>query len=304
MHRIRRLILNCFVVILAMFVSFGAGAASLDIVTTTTVFADLIKQVGGDRVNVVSIVPAGADPHTFEPTPREARHIATADVLFVNGLGFEAWVEKLLVNAGSPNLQVVTLSQGLEPIEGVSFTVHQGHDDHDHAHDGDPHFWLDVTHAMHYVRTIESVLIAADPAGAEGYRSRAAAYLAELDELDQWIAERIATIPAKNRVLLTYHDAFAYLAQRYGLDLQGVVVRNPDREPSSRELASLIREVRALGTKAIFAEPQINPRFAQSLAAEAGIKVAYLYSDALTAQVPTYVDMMRYNANSLVEALR
>lgn len=302
MRTVRRLGVGMAVGLLLVLLSTAATAAKVQVVTTTTVFGDFIKQVGGDRVQVSSIVPAGADPHTFEPTPREARNIATADILFVNGLGYEQWLEKLVQNAGSPRLQVVTLSEGLTPIAGVSFAA-PGHDDHHHA-DGDPHFWLDVQHAMYYVRRIQQALAAFDPEGAPFYASRAEAYLAELAELDRWIAARIAEIPQASRVLLTYHDAFGYFAARYGLDLHGVVVRNPDREPSSRELATLILEVRQLGLLAIFAEPQINPKYAQSLAAEAGIKVAYLYSDALTPQVPTYVAMMQYNTNSLVEALK
>lgn len=284
-------------------VTFSAAAASLRVVTSTSIFADFVQQVGGDRVWVNSIVPPGADPHTYEPTPREARDIALADVLFVNGLGLELWLEKLLQSVASPSLQVVVLSEGLTPIPGVSF-VAPSHGHHDHHEEGDPHFWLDVQHAIHYVQRIEEALVAADPEGAAVYRERAAAYRVQLTDLDRWIGEQISQIPAERRILLTYHDAFAYFAARYGLHLQGVVVRNPDREPSPRELASLIAEVRRLGTRAIFAEPQINPKYAESLAREAGIKVGYLYSDALTSEIPTYIDMMRHNTLALVEALR
>lgn len=280
--------------------SFFASATRLPlrVVTTTTVFADLIEHVGGDRVEAISIVPAGVDPHVFDPTPREGRNVATADLLFINGLGLEEWIEKLLQNAGSPGLRVTTLSAGLTPIEGVSFSAHH------HDEEGDPHFWLDVRHAMHYVRRIEQALSEYDPDGAAFYQANAAAYLAELEVLDNWIIDQISTISAENRVLVTYHDAFGYMAQRYGLDILGVLVRNPDSEPSPRELATLVREIRQLGAKAIFAEPQINPQFAHNLASESGIIIATLYSDALTKTVPTYIDMMRYNTNSLVEALR
>lgn len=296
--------------LIVLFVSVSAMASPLRVVTSTSLFADFVLQVGGERVHVSSIVPPGADPHTYEPTPREARDLAMADVLFVNGLGLELWLDRLLQNAASRDLKVVTLSAGLTPLAGISFVVpghgHHDHHDHDHHHheDGDPHFWLDVQHAIQYVQRIEETLAQADPQGASFYRERAAAYIAELSDLDRWIHEQIAQIPEERRVLLTYHDAFAYFAARYGLHLQGVVVRNPDREPSPRDLASLIAEVRRLGTPAIFAEPQINPKYAESLACEAGIKVGYLYSDALTAEVPTYMDMMRYNTLSLLEALR
>ena len=282
--------------------AFGvtAAASSLRIVTSTSVFADF-AQVGGERVEVSSIVRGAS--HTYEPTPREARDIALADILVVNGFGLELWLEKLLQNVASPSLTVVTLSEGLTPIGGVSY-VAPGHAHNGHAHEeGDPHFWLDVQHAIHYVRRIEEALVAADPEGASYYRERTARYVATRTSWTGGYRNR-SQIPAERRVLLTYHDAFAYFAARYGLRLQGVVVRNPDREPSPRDIAALIAEVRSLGTPAIFAEPQINPKYAESLAREAGIKVGYLYSDALTADIPTYVEMMRYNTLSLVEALK
>lgn len=289
-----------FAMIVAASYAPPAVAASLPIhvVTSTTVFADLVRNVGGDRVTVSSIVPPGVDPHVYDPTPREARNVATADVLFINGLGFEEWLDKLLKNTSAPRLRIVTLSEGLTPIAGISFSAH------DHDEEGDPHFWLDVTHAIYYVRRIEQALSEHDPAGASVYRSQADAYVKDLEALDEWIQDQISTIPVDRRVLLTYHDAFGYLAQRYGLRLAGVLVRNPDREPSPRELATLVRDIRQLGVKAIFAEPQINPRLATSLSAEAGISVAVLYSDALTQEVPSYIDMMRFNVHSLVGALR
>lgn len=275
-----------------------AAEPVLNVATTTTVFADMIRNVGGDRIAVTSIVPPGVDPHVFEPTSREARHVATANVLFINGLGLEEWLDKLLSNVSAPNLSVVTLSEGLTPMGGVSFSAHH------HDSEGDPHFWLDVSHAISYVRRIEQALSEHDPAGADVYHTRASAYVAELEVLDQWIYDQLQTIPVAQRVLLSYHDAFGYMAQRYGLQPVGVVVRNPDREPSPRDLATLVRDIRRLGVKALFAEPQINPRLAQTLSQEAGIAVGILYSDALTAEVPTYIDMMRFNARSLVEALQ
>lgn len=301
MLRYRHMLVLSFLTVLFVYIHTApvtAARSQLTVATTTTVFADFIQQVGGERVEVLSIVPAGVDPHAFEPTPREARAVATADLLFVNGLGFEAWLAKLLENVGSSDLTVVVMSEGLTPLPGVAFSAHH------HDEDGDPHFWLDVTYAMHYVRRIEQALSEHDPEGAEYYRSRTARYVDELEALDAWMLEQLGRIPPERRVLLTYHDAFAYLARRYGLELVGVLVRNPDREPSSRDMANLVREIRRLNVPAIFAEPQINPRLAQTLAAETGITVSVLYSDALTEEVPTYIDMMRLNTLSLVEALK
>lgn len=296
----------------------ASSAPALRVVATTTVFADLAANVAGERAQVTSLIPTGADPHTWEPSTAQAREVANADVFLYNGMGLEPWADRLVANVGRRDLVVVRLSEGLKPIDGVSFLLpgqpsgsgrsdagaHAHVDDeHSHGEDGDPHFWLDITNAMHYVRRIEQALSAADPAGAGYYRQRAEAYLAELAELDRWFAEQIDRIPPERRVLLTYHDAYGYMANRYGLELVGFVVRNPDREPAPRELADLVRVIRERGVPAIFTEPQVNARFAQTLAREAGVRIGVLYTDALTADVPTYVDMMRANATALVEGL-
>lgn len=277
----------------------GRAAATpvLRVVATTSVFADLAANVGGERIEVRSLIPLGADPHTWEPSTRQIRDVAATDVFLYNGLGLEPWAERITTTAGSRHLLSVRLSEGLEPIRGVSFGV----DDHE---DGDPHFWLDILNAIHYVERIEQALSAVDPAGAVYYRERAAVYAAELEELHRWFAAEIEKIPPERRVLVTYHDAYAYMANRYGLEQVGFLVRNPDREPSPREMADLIRAIESRDVRTIFAEPQVNPRFVEALAREAGVHVAVLYTDALTADVPTYIEMMKANARALVAGLQ
>lgn len=304
-----------FFLSLSLLPNQGAGLfakPAVRVVTTSPIFADMIQQVGGDRVEVQSIVPVGTDPHAFDPTPREARAIAQADILFFNGYQFESWLQQLIDSAASPRLVRVQLSEGLSPRPlGRYADVHHGEHDaidssahHGHAHGAyDPHFWLDVTYAMHYVERIAASLQALDPAGAALYAERAEAYLNELRELDHWIFEQINRIPPENRRLVAYHDAFGYMADRYGLQWFGAVVPNPEREPSPREVAELVRLVRELQIPAIFAEPQIHPRFVETLAREAGITVGTLYSDTLSAEHPTYIEMMRANALALVEGL-
>lgn len=302
----------------------SAAGTTLRVVTSTSVFADLVANVAGERAEVSSLIPVGADPHTWEPSTAQARALATADVFFYNGLGLEPWAERTITNVGRRDLMAVRLSDGLEPIGDVSFHVpvpsqsqmtsgrttpdpmtstRRSADHDDHHHDGDPHFWLDITNAMHYVRRIEQALSAADPSGAAYYEARAEQYLAELEALDRWFAAEIERIPPQRRVLVTYHDAYAYMAERYGLELVGFLVRNPDREPAPREMAELLQTIKDQGVPTIFAEPQVNQRFAETLAREAGVKIGILYTDALTTDAPTYIDMMRANARALVEGL-
>lgn len=293
----------------------SAAGTELRVVTSTSVFADLVANVAGDRAEVSSLIPTGADPHTWEPATAQVRALATADVFFYNGLGLEPWAERTIANIGRRDLMVVRLSEGMEPIGDVSFQVpgqtrgpaaggHRDHGGGGHAHEaGDPHFWLDINNAMHYVRRIEQALSAADPSGAAYYHAQAERYLAELAELDRWFAAEIERIPPERRVLVTYHDAYGYMTERYGLELVGFLVRNPDREPAPREMAELLHAIEERGVTTIFAEPQVNPRFVEALAREAGVEVGILYTDALTDDVPTYIDMMRTNARALVAGL-
>lgn len=277
--------------------SLAEQPKTVHVVASTSVFADLAANVGGTRASTTSLMPRGADPHAWEPSTREARTLTEADIFVYNGLGLEPWAPRIVAGAGHSELLSIRLSSGLEPIRGAAFGL-------DDEHDGDPHFWLDITNAIHYVRLIEDALRTKDPAGADYYRRRADDYVAELTALDAWFQDQIDTIAPDRRAIVTYHDAFAYMARRYGLRLGGFVVRNPDREPSPREMARLITSVADLSVPAVFGEPHINPRLAEALAAETGVRVAILYADALTDDVPTYVDMMRTNAHALVEALQ
>lgn len=285
--------------LITLLVPAAATAASLRVVATFSVIADMAEQVGGTKAEVSSIVPLGGDPHTWEPTPREARHLATADVLLYNGLGLELWVDRLIRSAARPDLPVIVLSEGLEPIPGASFAAHV-------HEEGDPHFWLNVQYGMHYVERILAAFVQLDPDNATYYTANAERYLQTLAELDQWIEQAVLQIPEERRKLVTYHDAFGYLAQRYGFEISGFLVVNPDREPSSREMADIVRQLASQERPVIFVEPQVSSghRYAEAVASEVGGSVGLLYSDSLTEEVPTYVDMMRWNVNQLLEALQ
>jgi manganese/iron transport system substrate-binding protein len=267
----------------------GGGTATVKVVVSLDLFADFVRQVGGDRVNVSSLIPAGADPHTYEPTPSRVANLANADLVIVNGLGLEAALQDVIDQNTPSSTPVVELSQGLSVITT--------------DHDSNPHLWLDVQNAIAYVERIRDALVEVDPAGAETYRANADSYLAELQTLDQEVAAAIDSIPPDRRKLVTFHDAFPYLAQRYGLEVVGVVVASPGKEPSAKDVADLVDAIAAEDVPAVFKEPQFNARVLELAADDAGVEVCTLYSGALDKKVDTYVKLMRFDASELARCL-
>ncbi len=296
----------------------GAGGASdggsgerVQVAATISVVQDLVEQVGGDRVETFSIVPVGGSPETFQPSPRDAGRISESQVVFENGLGLDAWVEDLIESAGNEEQTVVELSEGLEPIEGGEHEEeHEAEeepgagDEHEHA-EGNPHLWLDVANAEHYVERIRDTLVEVDPEGAEEYEANAEEYLAELEELDGYIRERTGDILEERRKLVTFHDAFPYFAEAYGFELVGVVLENPEAEPGSREVAEVVRTIEEEEVPVVFTEPQFNAGLADTIAGEAGVEVRELYTDTLIDDEAgdTYEAMMRTNIDRISEAL-
>jgi ABC-type Zn uptake system ZnuABC Zn-binding protein ZnuA len=274
--------------------SSGSAGATLHVVATTTVFADIIRNVGGDRVAVSSIVPAGAGPEDYEPKPEDARKLAGADLIASNGVGLDDFLDKLVNAAGEGAVPRLVLGDGIPTI-----TV-----------DGDPnpHFWLDPTLvADHYVPAIVARLSALDPAGAAVYAGNGDTYRTALAALDKANQAKIDTIPAPQRKLVTFHDAFPYFARHYGFELVGVILANAGQEPSAKDLAALVDKVKASGTKAVFSEAQFSPELAKTLASEAGVNqvVSTLYNDTVgPPPSDTYLAMMTWNVDHIVEALR
>jgi len=265
--------------------------ARVKVVASLDLFADFARQVGGDRLNVSNLIPAGADPHTYEPVPSRVAKLTKADLVIVNGLRLEAALEDVIEENTPSSTPIVELSEGLPAISS---------DDHD----GNPHLWLDVQNAIAYVERIRDALVEIDPAGAETYRANADSYLAELRTLDAEVAAAIDSIPSDRRKLVTFHDAFSYLAQRYGLELVGVVVASPGKEPSAKDVANLVEAIAAEDVPAVFKEPQLNARILELAADDAGVEVCTLYSGTLDKKVDTYVKLMRFNAKELVDCLR
>jgi zinc/manganese transport system substrate-binding protein/manganese/iron transport system substrate-binding protein len=263
------------------------------VVTSTTVFADFVRVVGGSRIVVDSIIPAGVGPEDYEPKPDDARRLADADLVVKNGVGLDDFLDRLLA-ANSRATPLLTLGDGIPTI-----TV-----------DGqpNPHFWLDPTLVRdHYLPAIAAKLTGLDPAGAATYQANASAYARQLDDLDASLKARVQTVPPANRKLVTFHDAFPYFARHFGFEIVGVVLHNVGQEPTGSDLADLVRRVKAAGVKAVFSEAQFSPKLAQTLAQEAGITriVTSLYNDALgPPPADTYLGMMSWNVDQVVAALK
>jgi ABC-type Zn uptake system ZnuABC Zn-binding protein ZnuA len=296
----RRSIAVALVVLVVACSSPSAPGGRTSVVATTTVLADLATQVAGPDATVDALAPAGASIEDFAPKPEDARRIANARVILVNGLALDRWVEPLLRNV-SKDARIVTLSDDL-PRLGVGESANP-----DINANGNPHYWFDVKYAKVYVERIRDALVAADPSHSAGYQSRATSYLADLDRLDAQIRTNIAQIPPARRKLVTSHDAFPYYAAAYGLSVVGFTQPEEGKEPSPAELADLVELVKKEQVPAIFSEAQVSPRLAETLAREAGVRtiVTDLPTDSVGAPpADSYVGMMRVVTDKIVQALR
>jgi len=272
----------------------SATPHKLTVVTTLSVLADLIEQVGGDKVQVKALVPPGGEVHTYQPTPNDIKAVAQAGIVFYNGAHLEEWIDGTIRSAGKQDLPIVVLSQGLPTIVEADNRPN-------------PHLWLDVAKAKAYVEKIRDALANVDGANAAYYSDRARAYLAQLDELDAWIQTEVDKIPRARRKLVTFHDAFPYFARRYGFSVHGFIVASPGKEPSARELTVLARRIKREEVPAVFAESQFNPKAMEVLARDTGVRVVTnLYTDSLGSgpEANTYIALMKHDVSQIVKALR
>jgi len=271
----------------------------LKVLATFSILGDLVKNVGGDRVEASTLVGPDSDAHVYAPSPADARKVADAKVVITNGLGFEGWMSRLVRASGS-KAPIVVATKGI--------TVRKAGGAHAHGHaDADPHAWQSAANAKVYVANIRDALIAADPAGRDVFAANAAAYLAKLDALDAEIKAAVVAIPADRRRIISSHNAFGYFEQAYGIEFiapQGV---STEAEASARDVARIITQIRRLKITAVFLENVSDPRLMQRIAQETGVRIGgRLYSDALTNEkgnAPTYLDLMRHNVKQLIAAL-
>jgi ABC-type Zn uptake system ZnuABC Zn-binding protein ZnuA len=271
--------------------------SAIAVVATTTVFADMVRNVGGDLVAVTSLVPKNGDVHTFAPKPSDIRAVAEAKLVVMNGLGLDDWLEKTLTNTSSGTTPLLKLAVDLPGI-----ALLPGED----PGTQNPHLFMDVRYAKLYVARIRDALKRVDPSHAQRYDANAANYASRLDALDTYVRRQVSTIPEANRRIVTFHDAFPYYAREYGITIVGVAVPAPGQDPSAGYTAQLVNAIRTAHVQAIFSESQFPARLVDQLAAETGTKVvANLYDDSIgDPPVTSYEAIIRWDTDQLVMALR
>jgi len=282
-----------FIIVSLLFNTVHASADKIKVVTTITPLADFARQVGGGKADVTLLLPAGASPHTYEPTPKAVQEISKAKIFIRIGAGLEFWADKL-VSAAARDVITVTCSEGIDLIKG---------EEHDHALSNvDPHIWLDPVICIKIIKKIEDAFSRADPSNSSFYKRNASEYIVRLVSLDREISEKVRTFRTKEYI--TFHSAWNYFSRRYGLRVAGVIEEGPGKEPTSRHIGEILRLIRGLKTRVVFAEPQSSTRIAEVLAKEAGAQVLIL--DDLGGQKgrETYLDLMKYNLAVMEKAFK
>ena len=280
----------------------AAEATPLRVVCTTTILTDIARQVGGDRIEALSLMKAGADPHTYQPTPDDVRLIASARLVVVNGLGYEGWIDQLIAAAGVGRERVVVASSGVEAMAAG------GHADHPHQGDQDPHAWNDARNGMRYAANLRDAFSSADAPGSADYAAWTDLYQGQLRMVDAWVKKQVASLPAERRVLVTSHDALGYFARAYGLEVVPVEGITTGQEPDPARFSALITLLRSRGVPAVFIETTASPKVVERLGIDAGAHLGgILLTDSLDVAGTigdSYLGMFAHNARTIVSALK
>jgi ABC-type Zn uptake system ZnuABC Zn-binding protein ZnuA len=282
----------------------------LRVVATTTIVGDVVAQVGQGAIDLVVLLPVGADPHGYTPTPKDLQTVADAHLVFLNGFGLEEALQETLDQAGGAML--VSISEGIEPLSFEAGADEQGEDEgdaHHHPVGVDPHVWFDPTNVMIWAGNAARALGALDPANATFYQANADAYIDELEALDGWIEVQVEAVPPSNRVLVTDHAVFNPFAGRYGFEVVGTVIPaySSNASVSAKELAELIETIETTGAPAVFVGLTVNPEVAEGVAVDTGVQVVPLYTGSLSevgGPADSYIAMMRYDVAAIVEGLK
>ncbi|MDO9278771.1 MAG: metal ABC transporter substrate-binding protein [Polaromonas sp.] len=291
----------------ALLTGHSFAADKIAVTASFSILADLVRVVGGERVNVTHLVGPNEDAHVFEAKPSDAKALLQSRLLVSNGLGFDPWAQKLAKSVGYQGL-VVVASKGIKPIEQVAKLGAIGHG-HGHANgEADPHAWQNPNNVVLYIRNITAALSQLDPASASAFQVNAAAYVKELQALDVWAKAQFSAVPAAQRKVITSHDAFGYLASHYQITFLSPQGISTEAQPSARDVARLISQIQREKIRAVFLENISNQRLLAQLSQDAGVTVGTkLYADALSNSDQagaTYLLMMRHNVSQLAAGMR
>ena len=296
-------IFKLFTIILITTLLIGCGSkdnktksGKIRTVSSITIINDIVKNIGGDKIEAVSICGVGLDPHTYKPKPNDPRLISESDIVFINGFALEHWIEEMVRNAGG-NKKVVTVTEGLTPM-----TDEKGYGD------PDPHAWFNVQNVKTYASNVEKALSDYDKPNAQYYKQNLESYLKKLDSLDAWIKTEIAMIPQEKRVLITSHDAFRYFGKAYGLEVRGLQGISTEAKAQTEDVKKLIDLIKERKLSSVFIETSVNPKLLEEISRETGAKVGgTLYSDSVGDEGTfegTYIGAVTHNVNTIVNALK
>jgi len=298
-NRITLVFLILFCTMMSSCANAGVETEGVKVLATESFLGDIAQNVAGTRLRVETLIPAGADPHEFEPAPADVVAITKSQVLIANGLGYEAWLSKTLENMDSQQL-VIIASEGLTPSTDIS----------GENPDGDPHMWMNPLNVIRYVENIRDGLTEADPEGTKVYAQNAQDYITKLKDLDQWVKNEVSQIPQEKRLLVTNHDALGYFANTYGFKIVGAVIPSvtDQASPSAQEMAALIDTIKSSGAPAIFMDIKENSIVAEQIAAETGVRLINdIYVEGISGPdgpAPTYIDMIKHDVLQIVSVLR
>ncbi|MFZ1323223.1 MAG: zinc ABC transporter substrate-binding protein [Ignavibacteria bacterium] len=265
-------------------------------VSSINIISDIVKNIGGDKVESYSVCGVGVDPHTYHPKPSDPRLISKSNIVFINGFNLEHWIEEMITGADR-NKKVVTVSEGITPM-----TDEKGFGD------PDPHAWFDVSNVKTYAENITDGLMEIDPKNAEYYDANLKKYLTELDSLNGWIKSEIAKIPEDKRILITSHDAFRYFGRAYGLDVKGLQGISTEAKVRTEDFKNIIDMIKEKKIRSVFIETSVNPKLLEQISGETGAQVGgTLYSDSIGNEGTdegSYIGAVRFNVNTIVNSLK
>jgi ABC-type Zn uptake system ZnuABC Zn-binding protein ZnuA len=266
------------------------------VLATASIFSDMARNIATDQIEVESIVPIGSDPHLYEPTPNDVKAVSIADLILVNGLGFEGWLKKLIDNSGT-SAKIVVITNGIEAIQNLSY-----------KNTADPHAWMNVQNGLIYIENIKNALIELDPVGKLDYEFNYGIYKQQLEALDDYVVQRISEIPENKRILITSHDAFQYYGRRYRLTLEPVLGVSTEAEVQTADIRRVISVIRKNKIPTVFIETTVNPKLLQQIAMDNNVSIGEsLFSDSIgdiNSPAPSYYDMIKYNTDTIVKALK